>query len=141
MWGKSAHDFGVQLDRNCQRFTYSQTFWSLTKKRFLSIFPDQPGTMGAETEPVEQTGGGVVQRRDSQLKQVADSIIGLQRMVSKVGADWSAEDINALLDPSSMVATTLSDTQEREETSELEQKTEIERAPTDARKVRRDGTR
>jgi hypothetical protein len=97
--------------------------------------------MGAETEPVEQTGGGVVQRRDSQLKQVADSIIGLQRMVSKVGADWSAEDINALLDPSSMVATTLSDTQEREETSELEQKTEIERAPTDARKVRRDGTR
>ncbi len=96
--------------------------------------------MGAETEPAEQAGRRIVQRRDSQLKQVADSIQNLQRRISNLGADWTAEDINALLDPSSMVATTLADTQEREETSELEKKTETERKPIDARHVRRDGT-
>ena len=56
-----------------------------------------------------------------------------------MGTDWTAEDINALLDPSSVMATTLADTQEREETSEQEQKTKVERKPIDARHVRRDG--
>jgi hypothetical protein len=100
----------------------------------------EPDTMGTENEPSEQAGRGMVQRRDSQLKQVADSIHSLQRRISNIGADLTAEDINALLDPSSMVATTLADTQEREETTTLEQKTEIERRPIDARHVRRDGT-
>ncbi len=100
----------------------------------------EPDTMGTENEPSERAGRGMVQRRDSQLKQVADSIHSLQRRISNIGADLTAEDINALLDPSSMVATTLADTQEREETTTLEQKTEIERRPMDARHVRRDGT-
>ncbi len=96
--------------------------------------------MSAGTDPDGPSGTRTVQRRESQLKHVADSITSLQRRISKMGTDWTAEDINALLDPSSVMATTLADTQEREETSEQEQKTKVERKPIDARHVRRDGT-
>ena len=93
------------------------------------------GTVVPDVTEGGQRGGAerTLVRRESQLRQVADSITSLQRKISKV----SAEDFDALLDPSSLVAGSLAvdDAKEREKVSEREQ-----RRPDDVRRVHRDGT-
>lgn len=89
----------------------------------------------------KRTERGILERRESITDRMLSSGLNLQRRLSQVAHDCTAEDVSSLIDPSSLIAKSLAESQERDDEQLMEGKRkEDKKADTsaDGRHVRRD---